>query len=528
MAAYIAFLFPRSFLLQGYTPVVDLQLPIINTTKVGVSSSGQASYANVNARQMPRRVWSTLESAIGPPQEAAPTWMDGSSRVSLANAGAESLTCCVGEDVGIDLEITNPLHIELMVTKLRLCCTFEAPGGQQPPPQGTPAVAPTVLSTQQPSSTGPAATSVTSLSTQPFQLREERITLHPGERAVVHLRVRPLRTGALSIDGVSWDLNGVASGQKAFTIKKRIIQNKGASQAALAIEDAEQVGGLHVKIMPPMPRLVLSLEGLPSTLLVGQVAKCSLKLKNAGAMTLHALRCSIDSPSVFLQVTPSQPVTTKQDTTIFAIGASKLGVNEEMELAFYVRPTRPGPFEFNLCWYYEPLVKLEALPYRTLRASFHVSALPSLEMMGWSSPLPGTDGRLLLLRGLNLQGIETFTLKSFSLVGGRWHAVRAGQQGSDVAPATTVGLDHVVGPESAVVVHALLSRVAEGENAEEQQDALPQALQYLSSKEFPALPAAAVAPNAAYEPPSRAILQWKATGLAEGVVEGFNNVYILR
>ena len=507
---------------------------------MGVSSSGQASYANVNARQMPGRVWRTLEAAVCPPQEAAPTWLEGSSRLSLANAGAESLTCCVGEDVGIDLEITNPLAIELAITKLRLCCTFEAPGGAQATTTTAAAAAVGALSLQQPqqqqSGTSPAATtsgivtSGISPTAHSFQLREERITLHPGERAVVHVRVRPLRAGSLNIDGVAWVVNDIASGQKAFTIKKRIIQNKGASQVALAVDDADQVGGLHVKVMPSMPRLVLSLEGLPSTLLVGQVAKCSLKLKNAGAMTLHTLRCSVDSSSVYLEVSPTQnPITTKQDASVFSMGSTKLGVNEEKEIIVYISPSRAGPFDFNMCWYYEPLVKLEALQYRTLRASFHASVLPSLEMMGRSGPLPGTERRLLVLRGLNLQGIETFSLKKVSLLGGRWHAVLAGQKESGVEPAASIALDHTVGPESAVVIHALISHGADGvESLEEQGALLAPALEYLANKEFPSQTAAASVSMEPHEPPNRAVIQWEATGIADGVVEGFNFVHLQR
>ena len=34
-------------------------------------------------------------------------------------------TCVVGETVGIDVELSNPLQVELSLTHLRLACTFE-------------------------------------------------------------------------------------------------------------------------------------------------------------------------------------------------------------------------------------------------------------------------------------------------------------------------------------------------------------------------------------------------------------------
>lgn len=34
-------------------------------------------------------------------------------------------TCVVGETVGIDVEVFNPLQVELAITRLRLACSFE-------------------------------------------------------------------------------------------------------------------------------------------------------------------------------------------------------------------------------------------------------------------------------------------------------------------------------------------------------------------------------------------------------------------
>lgn len=306
-------------LLQGYAPIVQLSLPVVNNRKVDVSSSGQASYANADARQAAPDLWSTLESAVVPGGDAVPaTWLSNGSRASLTGTQDMTYSCCVGEDVGVDVELTNPLHIELAITHLRLSCTFEAAPSKAPPPA--------------------QAQQVAKPETSPFQVREERITLHPGERAVIHLRVTPLRTGKLHIGGVVWTLNGVATGQMAFSIPRQL--PKKTSSAALASDGEEapqpEAGGIDVKVMPPMPRLKLSLEGLPSSLLAGQVAQCTLRLKNAGAMTLHALRMSTDAPTLFLE-SPSITTVQRPEAIVFTLGQSKLGVNEELEVAAYVR-----------------------------------------------------------------------------------------------------------------------------------------------------------------------------------------------
>ena len=55
--------------------------------------------------------------------------------------------------------------------------------------------------------------------------------------------------------------------------------------------DAERPrpGGVAFGVLPPMPRLDVSLVGLESTLLAGEVVRCTLKLRNTGAMALQSL-----------------------------------------------------------------------------------------------------------------------------------------------------------------------------------------------------------------------------------------------
>jgi len=592
----------------GYQPAIRLPLPVVNTSKVGVFSAGQASYANGAARQVVPEVWISLESAVcqglavtggdsrntsnnggSGDGKGSSNWLDsGGSKASLASAtggpsgrsGMENLCCCVGEDVGVDVEIRNPLQIELAVTKLKLTCTFEA------------------ATSSAPAAAAPAAAG----SSSPFQVKEERITLHPGEQAVVHLRVKPLRTGSLSIDGVSWLLNGIATSTRAFSMKRggglgfvtlnRYPDAEDKEEDVVDTIDDDNFSGPTIKVMPPMPRLELSLETLPPTLLVGQVTKCTLKLKNAGAMTLHALRCAIDTPSVFLELGAGQQVVHKPGKGhVFGLtnsssnkGSTKLGVNEEMEVVLYARPTQPGPFSFNMCWYYEPLVKLEALPYRTVRATFSANALPSLEMTAWSGPLAGRatiaargangsaseskEGRMLVLRGLNLQGIESFTLKEFEILdgsggggNGKWKAALAGKEKAEGggSGAMNVKLGHVVGPESAVVLHAILSSssqpsslstpLSSTQNGGKLFPSLSTPHQYLADGEAklqiqkkipstasvgrkrskkPATDTDTAEKNSLLPPaePSHLVLHWEATGLSEGIFHGFNVIPI--
>ena len=59
-----------------------------------------------------------------------PTNAAGGSRARLNEAEeAPPACCCVGEAVGVDVELSNPLHLDLALTRLRLACSWEPAAG---------------------------------------------------------------------------------------------------------------------------------------------------------------------------------------------------------------------------------------------------------------------------------------------------------------------------------------------------------------------------------------------------------------
>ena len=256
-------------------------------------------------------------------------------------------------------------------------------------------------------------------------------------------------------------------------------------------------------------------------------------------MSAATERAAIDVENVLLQFKTSQTVPRRQGVAVTAASSSiRLGVNEELTVDAYIRPTRPGPCTFSLAWYYEPLVKLHPLPYRTLRATFSVSVLPALETTGWAGQLPGSDGqRLMVLKGLNLQGIEAFKLQEVEVMGEDRDVRQAGQekfsQEKHLQARSVVSLEHVVGPESAVVLHMVLSpaasppegrptTVAERYLIDGECRPASQALPRTSSRNGNSSTAAAT------ERPLYTLLRWEASGIAQDTVEGFNVVRVGR
>lgn len=169
--------------------MLELPLPAVNCERVGVQHDGQTCYSGVEARQVAPEAWRALDAALHPGVEGHPssTWMDGkwsvgggyvgeegaavlsavhgwsllpshssrlptpslmlaggsrAARLNEADEAAAPRSCCVGEAVGLDVELHNPLQLDLAVTRLRLACTWEptagAAGGGGPSPDSIP------------------------------------------------------------------------------------------------------------------------------------------------------------------------------------------------------------------------------------------------------------------------------------------------------------------------------------------------------------------------------------------------------
>lgn len=135
--------------------------------------------------------------------------------------------------------------------------------------------------------------------------------------------------------------------------------------------DRPAPGGVTLRVLPPMPRLEVSVTGLPPTLLAGEVVRCCMRLRNSGAMTLQRLSMAAAAGTgVFLQP-PSRPPSSgaaapadgaaaaavsnsgsggggapelvasfRQGATVFSLPAVRLGVGQELELPVWFRWVR--------------------------------------------------------------------------------------------------------------------------------------------------------------------------------------------
>lgn len=133
--------------------------------------------------------------------------------------------------------------------------------------------------------------------------------------------------------------------------------------------EAPAPGGVSFRVLPPMPRLEVSVSGLPPTVLAGEVVRCTMRLRNSGAMSLHRLcmaaaagagvylqppsgpaGCSASGPTASAHSAtagsspgggdsgPAQLVASfRLGAAVFSLPAAQLGVGQELELPVWFR-----------------------------------------------------------------------------------------------------------------------------------------------------------------------------------------------
>lgn len=136
--------------------------------------------------------------------------------------------------------------------------------------------------------------------------------------------------------------------------------------------DRPAPGGVSFRVLPPMPRLEVSVSGLPPTVLAGEVVRCTMRLRNNGAMSLQRLSMAAAAGAgIFLQppssppsgspsshAAPAHPAAAgsspggggsnpaqlvssfRQGAAVFSLLAARLGVGQELELPVWFRSAR--------------------------------------------------------------------------------------------------------------------------------------------------------------------------------------------
>ena len=437
---------------DGFEPASNaderLPLPIVDAGDVRVhfqdghsdAVSAPAGGETPACASWPASRWASMEEdGLVPPglQGGGATWLDKPREKGAEQRGV----CAAGEEVGVDVRFRNPLKIPIDVTDVRLACEFEADAGSGGGVAG--AEVPSTASSTAPStasstvsSTAPSSAPSTEPSTAPstwVSTPPAAATLEPGETTTLRLGCTPSRAGTLRIVGVTWTLCDATRGFRRFDVRApRTRRARGANGALEWTRDVPREKRLAFTVVPAMPRLEVSLEGLPATLPAGAAALATLRVRNVasggpdgGAGTgpaAHRVRVRLPSGGVALpadvaaageigdaseaksasegkspsdaksasasdpskrgspnvsQTSPSSggPIGTTYEPPAW----SRLPAGAEATMALWIHPTETGAVDVPVVVCYEPPPPAPPLlKYRTVRCAAGTIATPSM------------------------------------------------------------------------------------------------------------------------------------------------------
>ncbi|KAL3692120.1 hypothetical protein R1sor_005771 [Riccia sorocarpa] len=420
--------------------VLDLDLPSVDLEHVYVHFEDQRTYASSAAASVPEEIWTSVEEGLVPAADKAVNWLD--ARTSNVKTTTMDYNVCVaGEDIGVDVEFSNPLQVALDISGVSLVCIFTAEGSAEESGQEK--------SEERMLDTSSSSDRVVQQDSQPgtpsaqgdIILSEEAFTLKAGESQVVRLRVRPSRAGHLNVLGVKWVLSKIAHGQRDFAVvgkKTKLRSNKR--------DEPPPHQRLKFQVLGHMPRLEVSLHEMPGRVNAGEVRRLVLELSNASAGALKSIKFKTDHPLFLLvgdsgdldqefpaclevrtessrtedvavveeECAPSDSLFSFPEGTVLEGGSTVLW-------PLWLHARQAGTFTFNTVIYYEPDKLSSGLRYRTVRITHSLQVLPSLRVGIEITPSPLRLEQFLLRLDIeNEHGAESFWLRQVSCAGNQW------------------------------------------------------------------------------------------------------------
>ena len=370
----------------------------------------------------PRSRWNALEEdGLIPPELRAvggPTWLDRPRE----KGGVQRNVCVLGEPIGVDVRVRNPLKVEVSVTNARLVCELEESEGESGGTDGVSAAS------------TPAIT----------------VALSPKETKTVRLVCVPSAPGKMRIVGVAWTLARVDDGYAAFDV--RAPRTRRAAQTQEWVRDVPREKRLAFTVVDAMPKIVVAVHGVPRRCPRGASVRCALRVSNESATggpvarrvrvrlpgggvcvpadedtfgellngggwsasttpSLSANGSFADLAKLTLEPSkPGGPPRRRADVPIASSPASldglvyapaaweKIEPGESMDIDFWLHPTGAcGPLDLPFVVSFEPPAPAPPLlKYRAVRLAAGTDVVPSVECSVTAHPHSGDPaGRVL-------------------------------------------------------------------------------------------------------------------------------------
>jgi len=404
----------------GIPRVLDQQLEVYESQNAAAASEvalGNSAKVSLAEEKAWMHLVGELEGEVGATfktlDEAAKSWVANMNAFQRKDAtknwsavrGVRVLkasTCknprARGESVTVKIVLSNPLDVAVSLTDVQLVAAMEASDSEP----GTTLDAPTF----------DATIAKLLASTDPSPLRDFgelvvdslSVTLGPRETTQVLLRVCPLLTGRLVVSGLKWRLNGEVWATHEMDLPGPLLHDSLDHRATGARAPNTT---LIFDVVDDLPWLALELQGLPDTILQGEVVQAVLKVRNVGRASAHGLFVKSDAPWCYVGKAPSfdlnDPAASPAPALMGASGTAlevldRLAVGDEVMLPLWLRGVGGGKQALQLLLQYgsrEP----QKPCMRYLRHSCEVCVLPSLHTEVTVTPLQ-EDAEYLLSVGL--------------------------------------------------------------------------------------------------------------------------------
>jgi hypothetical protein len=130
------------------------------------------------------------------------------------------------EDIGVDVEFSNPLQIPIDISSICLSCEFIETAAVSIKEADDMNIDNSNLekgnelreAASEEIDSQISKEETADISASPLFLPQEAFSLKPEEKIVVRLTVKPLKEGVLKVVGVNWILSGVAAGHRDFAV----------------------------------------------------------------------------------------------------------------------------------------------------------------------------------------------------------------------------------------------------------------------------------------------------------------------
>ena len=402
-----------------------LRLPDITPQPKMINFADTVTYATPDSAGIGNDRWRALEASLVTEDAAVrtPTWLDlamGRSDSTMASNMKSDMSCVVNEEIAVDVELRNILGLPFRISRLRLVCSYSSTSS------GTEAVV-------EEGEDGKLVDTAASADSHPLSsdhdVFEEALALEPKEVVVTKLRVVPRREGRMRILGVAWLLEGVAHGR--CDLHGLVQASKSRRRDGMASHnqrrDMEETTRPEIafKVLPPMPLLSASIEGVPTSIHSGGICEVRLVLKNVSDVRMHKIRICFDSPSLMLQSRHAVRTDTSDEVFDVADGGT-LGRGEELVLPLWIHAPSgmDGLQRYLAAIAYEPQdATTDALKHRILRLSGSYYVTPSLLasaslVHGLAGGYPGRTRMKVSIR--NMSGSQSFMLRQIRCESAAW------------------------------------------------------------------------------------------------------------